>query len=96
MYLPGLFEVGQIPSQDTGRVGKLTHHSAFNAIISSSVVMLDISYGIPIAVNCLRGRNMLPERPFVLPNALGWILNMVSRTRTYSRVDMWNNMARGS
>ncbi|KAF5864768.1 hypothetical protein ETB97_006613 [Aspergillus alliaceus] len=52
--------------------------SAFNAIISSSVVMLDIAYGFPIAVNCLRGRNMLPERSFVLPNTLGWIANLVS------------------
>lgn len=51
--------------------------SAFNAIISASVVMLDIAYGIPIAVNCLRGRNMLPERQFVLPNVVGWILNIV-------------------
>lgn len=39
--------------------------------------MLDIAYGIPIAVNCLRGRNMLPERQFVLPNVVGWILNIV-------------------
>ncbi|OJJ84428.1 GABA permease GabA [Aspergillus glaucus CBS 516.65] len=52
--------------------------SAFNAIISASVVMLDIAYGIPIAVNCLRGRNMLPERQFVLPNTIGWILNIIS------------------
>ncbi|KAL2865743.1 GABA permease GabA [Aspergillus lucknowensis] len=52
--------------------------SAFNAIISSSVVMLDIAYGIPIAVNCLRGRQMLPERPFVLPHTLGWIVNLIA------------------
>ncbi|KAJ5594489.1 uncharacterized protein N7459_000697 [Penicillium hispanicum] len=52
--------------------------SAFNAIVSSSVVLLDLAYGIPIAINCLRGRNMLPERPFVLPNALGWVLNIIS------------------
>lgn len=39
--------------------------------------MLDLAYGIPIAVNCLRGRKMLPSRPFVLPNAVGWTLNMV-------------------
>ncbi|OOO12394.1 amino acid transporter [Aspergillus oryzae] len=52
--------------------------SAFNAIISSSVVMLDIAYGIPIAVNCIRGRTMLPERSFVLPNTLGWIANIIS------------------
>ncbi|CAI7664985.1 unnamed protein product [Penicillium pancosmium] len=50
--------------------------SAFNAIISASVVLLDLSYGIPIAVHCLRGRNMLPERNFVLPNLLGWVLNI--------------------
>ncbi|KAH8426699.1 GABA permease GabA [Aspergillus melleus] len=52
--------------------------SAFNAIVSSSVVMLDIAYGIPIAINCLRGRNTLPERHFVLPNVVGWIANMIS------------------
>ncbi|KAJ5404611.1 Amino acid/polyamine transporter I [Penicillium cosmopolitanum] len=52
--------------------------SAFNAIISASVVLLDLSYGIPIAVHCLRGRNMLPERTFMLPNLLGWALNIVS------------------
>ena len=55
--------------------------SAFNAIISSSVVMLDIAYGIPIAVNCIRGRTMLPERSFVLPNTLGWIANIVRPAR---------------
>lgn len=52
--------------------------SAFNAIVSASVVLLDIAYGMPIVVNCLRGRNMLPERPFVLPNIVGWIANAVS------------------
>ncbi|KAL4783514.1 amino acid/polyamine transporter I [Aspergillus varians] len=52
--------------------------SAFNAIISSSVVMLDIAYGFPIAINCLRGRRMLPERPFVLSHTVGWIVNLIS------------------
>ncbi|KAJ5119693.1 hypothetical protein N7448_010362 [Penicillium atrosanguineum] len=52
--------------------------SAFNAIVSASVVWLDLSYGIPIAIHMLRGRNTLPERPFVLPNILGWILNTIS------------------
>ncbi|KAJ6032334.1 hypothetical protein N7540_003066 [Penicillium herquei] len=52
--------------------------SAFNAIISASVVLLDLAYGIPIGINCLRGRNTLPERSFVLPNAVGWVLNLVS------------------
>ena len=56
---------------------KLKKSSAFNAIVSSSVVMLDIAYVIPITVNCVRGRNMLPERSFVLPNTIGWIANIV-------------------
>jgi choline transport protein len=53
--------------------------SAFNAIISASVVALGVSYGIPIAINCMRGRKMLPEsRPFKLPNIVGWAANIVS------------------
>jgi hypothetical protein len=56
---------------------KLIQNSAFNAIVSSSVVLLDLAYGIPIAINCIRGRNTLPERAFVLPNWFGWILNIV-------------------
>ncbi|KAL4797002.1 amino acid/polyamine transporter I [Aspergillus venezuelensis] len=52
--------------------------SAFNAIVSSSVVMLDISYGFPIALDCIRGRRMLPERAFVLPHTLGWIVNIIA------------------
>ncbi|CAI7565037.1 unnamed protein product [Penicillium palitans] len=52
--------------------------SAFNAIVSASVVLLGISYGMPIAVNCCRGRTMLPERSFVLPEIVGWIVNLVS------------------
>lgn len=52
--------------------------SAFNAIISASVVALGVSYGIPIAINCLRGRNMLPEsRAFKLKGPIGWILNLI-------------------
>ncbi|KAJ5210491.1 Amino acid/polyamine transporter I [Penicillium cf. griseofulvum] len=52
--------------------------SAFNAIVSASVVLLDISYGMPIAVNCCRGRRMLPERSFKLPEIVGWTLNIIS------------------
>ncbi|KAJ5766609.1 uncharacterized protein N7511_004225 [Penicillium nucicola] len=52
--------------------------SAFNAIVSASVVLLDLSYGMPVAVNCLRGRRMLPERSFVLPNLIGWTFNLIS------------------
>ncbi|SLM34967.1 amino acid permease [Lasallia pustulata] len=51
--------------------------SAFNAIISASVVALGVSYGIPIAINCLRGRRMLPHRAFALPGPLGWIANLI-------------------
>jgi len=51
--------------------------SAFNAILSASVVALGLSYGIPIAINCLRGRKMLGPRPFVLPGPLGWIANLI-------------------
>lgn len=52
--------------------------SAFNAIISASVVALGVSYGIPIAINCIRGRKMLPEsRPFKLGGLFGWTANLV-------------------
>ena len=53
--------------------------SAFNAIISVSVVALGVSYGMPVAINCLRGRRMLPSRAFVLPGPFGWIANLVGR-----------------
>ncbi|KAI9934568.1 hypothetical protein ASPWEDRAFT_175295 [Aspergillus wentii DTO 134E9] len=52
--------------------------SAFNAIVSSSVVALDLSYAMPIAVNCLQGRNSLPERKWKLPSAVGWVADMIS------------------
>lgn len=52
--------------------------SAFNAIVSASVVALGVSYGIPIAINLLRGRKMLPAtRAFVLPEWFGWTINIL-------------------
>ena len=52
--------------------------SAFNAIISASVVALGVSYAIPPAINCLQGRAMLPEtRPFFLPGIIGWAANLL-------------------
>ena len=51
--------------------------SAFNAIISASVVALGVSYAIPIAINCLQGRKKLPPRPFVLPNWFAWFANLL-------------------
>lgn len=52
--------------------------SAFNAITSASVVALGLSYGIPVAINCLRGRRMLPSsRLFKLPEWFAWIANLL-------------------
>ncbi|KAJ5092463.1 hypothetical protein NUU61_007333 [Penicillium alfredii] len=52
--------------------------SAFNAIISASVVALDLSYGMPIAINCLQGRKALPDRKWKLPSAIGWIADLIA------------------
>lgn len=52
--------------------------SAFNAITSASVTALGVSYAIPIAINCMRGRRMLPEtRYFKLPEAFAWFANLL-------------------
>ncbi|RQM06246.1 hypothetical protein DH86_00001046, partial [Scytalidium sp. 3C] len=52
--------------------------SAYNAIISASVVALGVTYAIPPAINCLQGRRALPaNRPFILPNWLGWTCNLI-------------------
>jgi choline transport protein len=51
--------------------------SAFNALISASVVALGVSYAIPVAINLCRGRKMLPPRPFAMPSALGWAANLL-------------------
>lgn len=60
------------------RAPLLTRGSAFNAIISASVVALDLSYAMPIAVNCLQGRRTLPERRWRLPAWLGWTADTVA------------------
>jgi choline transport protein len=51
--------------------------SAFNAIISASVVALGVSYAMPVAINCLRGRKMLPPRSFTLPGWFAWPANLL-------------------
>jgi choline transport protein len=52
--------------------------SAFNAITAASVTALGVSYAIPIAINCMRGRRMLPEtRNFKLPEAFAWFANLL-------------------
>ncbi|OQO05752.1 hypothetical protein B0A48_09846 [Cryoendolithus antarcticus] len=52
--------------------------SAFNAIVSASVVALGITYAMPVAINCLRGRRMLPAtRHFKLPEPFAWFANLL-------------------
>ncbi|KAH7128472.1 GABA permease gaba [Dendryphion nanum] len=51
--------------------------SAFNAILSASVVALGVSYAIPIAVHCAQGRRKLPPRSFVMPNMIAWFANIL-------------------
>jgi amino acid permease (GABA permease) len=51
--------------------------SAFNAILSASVVALGVSYAIPVAVNCMQGRRKLPDRSFVLPTPFAWFANLI-------------------
>ncbi len=52
--------------------------SAFNAIVSASVVALGLTYGIPVAINVLRGRKMLPKnRAFKMPEPLAWFANLL-------------------
>jgi amino acid transporter len=50
--------------------------SAFNAITSASVTALGVSYAIPIAINFMRGRRMLPEtRHFKLISRAQWFID---------------------
>ncbi|KAL1584719.1 hypothetical protein WHR41_06852 [Cladosporium halotolerans] len=52
--------------------------SAFNAITSASVTALGVSYAIPVAINCMRGRRMLPAtRYFKLPEPFAWFANLL-------------------
>ncbi|KAK4556754.1 hypothetical protein LTR86_006325 [Recurvomyces mirabilis] len=52
--------------------------SAFNAIVSASVVALGLSYAMPVAINLLRGRKMLPStRSFILPEWFAWFANIL-------------------
>ncbi|KAK8147795.1 hypothetical protein G3M48_000968 [Beauveria asiatica] len=52
--------------------------NAFSAIISAAVVTLDLSYAMPIAVNCLQGRKTLPDRDWKLPMWLGWTCDIIA------------------
>jgi choline transport protein len=69
----------------------LGSNSAFNAILSASVVALGVSYAIPIVINCLRGRKMLGARPFSLPEPIAWAANLVCHTSYHPTID-WYRM----
>ncbi|KAJ5110846.1 Choline transporter [Penicillium argentinense] len=51
--------------------------SAFNALSSATVICFDISYCLPILIHCIRGRKLLPVRPWSLYPVIGWIVNLV-------------------
>ncbi|KAG2007737.1 hypothetical protein GB937_008389 [Aspergillus fischeri] len=52
--------------------------SAFNALSAATVICFDISYCLPILIHCIRGRKLLPARPWSLYPVIGWIVNLVS------------------
>jgi len=52
--------------------------TALNAIFSTAVISLALSYGFPVLINVLTGRRRLPEdRDFKLPGIIGWVCNLV-------------------
>ena len=54
----------------------LASTTAFNSIITSAVLFLNISYAIPQAIVAIQGRSkVLPDRPFNL-GRLGYICNI--------------------
>lgn len=56
--------------------------SAFSALVSAATVALGVSYAMPVSINLCRGRKMLPQRPFALPNAVGWAANIIGLAYT--------------
>ncbi|WFD45008.1 hypothetical protein MPSI1_003684 [Malassezia psittaci] len=51
--------------------------SAFDAITSAAVILLNLSYGIPIFVSCATRRSRLPPRSYDLGPTLGWSVNII-------------------
>ena len=52
--------------------------TALNAIFSTAVISLALSYGFPVLINVLTGRKRLPkDRDFKLPGIIGWVCNLV-------------------
>ncbi|PHH59033.1 hypothetical protein CDD81_3854 [Ophiocordyceps australis] len=56
----------------------LASTSAFNAIMSASIVALNLSYAMPIAVNCAQGRKVLAQASWRLPAWLGWTADAIA------------------
>ncbi|KAF4215891.1 hypothetical protein CNMCM5878_007622 [Aspergillus fumigatiaffinis] len=52
--------------------------TAFNALSSATVVCFDISYGLPMIIHCLRGRNHLSKSSWTLSPVIGWTVNLVA------------------
>lgn len=49
---------------------------AFNSIITTAVLGVNISYAVPQAITLFHGReNKLPERPFKLSKVVGYLCN---------------------
>lgn len=52
--------------------------SAFTAFVSVGVVALALSYGIPIGISMMDGRNQVSKALFKLPTPIGWAVNIIS------------------
>ncbi|OJD11807.1 hypothetical protein AJ78_07489 [Emergomyces pasteurianus Ep9510] len=56
----------------------LASHTAFSAIVSSSIILQQLSFGIPIFLLLVQKRSTVflpPTRSFRVPNILGWVMN---------------------
>ncbi|KAL6357261.1 hypothetical protein LRP88_07419 [Fusarium phalaenopsidis] len=57
-------------------VSRPNHDPAFNSIITTAVLGVNISYAVPQAITLFHGReNKLPERPFKLNKVVGYLCN---------------------
>lgn len=55
----------------------LASSSAFNAITSTAVIALNLTYGIPVAISCCQGRRALGKQAFRMRPLVGWLMNAV-------------------
>lgn len=56
----------------------LGNSSAFNAFVSVGVIALAVSYGIPILLSMLKGRQDLKSARWTPGNTIGWIVNIIA------------------